>query len=57
MAGDVLWTFSLGIAAVLGMASAVFQVRGQLKMTPEEAAKIHWGWHFTAWGMSTMRYC
>ena len=21
-------------------------------MTPEEAAKIHWGWHFGAWGMS-----
>jgi len=52
MAGDVLWTFALGIAAVLTVASAVFQGRVQLKMTPEEAAKIHWGWHFAAWGIS-----
>jgi hypothetical protein len=52
MAGDVLWTSSLGIAAALGMASAVFQARVQLKMTPEEAAKIHPGWHFAAWGIS-----
>ena len=52
MAGDVLWTLSLGIAAVLGVASAVFQARVQLKMTPEEAVKIHSGWHFAAWGMS-----
>jgi len=51
MAGDVLWTLSLGIAAVLGMASAVFQARVQLRMTPEEAAKIHWGWHFAGWGI------
>lgn len=51
IAGDVLWTFSLGFAAVLGTTSAVFQVRIQLNMTPEEAAKIHPGWHFAAWGM------
>jgi len=52
MAGDVLWTLSLGIAAVLGVASAVFQARVQLQMTPEEAAKIHSGWHLAAWGIS-----
>jgi hypothetical protein len=52
MAGDVLWTLSLGIAAILGVASAVFQARVQLKMTPEEAAKIHSGWHFATWGIS-----
>jgi hypothetical protein len=54
MAGDVLWTLSLGIAAVLWMASMVFQARVQLKMTPEQAAKIHSGWHFAAWGTSTI---
>jgi hypothetical protein len=52
--GDALWTLSFGIAAVLGVASGVFQARVQLKMTPEEAAKIHWGWHLTAWGISAI---
>ena len=30
LAGDVLWTLSLGIAAVLGVASTVFQMRVQI---------------------------
>jgi hypothetical protein len=52
MAGDALWMLSLGIAAVLGAVSGVFQARCQFKMTPEEAAKIHSGWHFTGWGIA-----
>lgn len=52
VAGNVLWTLSLGFAAVLATASSVFQLRIQLKMTAEEAAKIHWGWHFVSWAVT-----
>jgi len=52
--GSMMWVPSLAAAATVGLCSAVFQAWEQYKMTPEEAAKIHWAWHVIAWGMAVI---
>lgn len=49
--GEVLWMTSLIVMAVVGTMALAFQGWIQLKMSPEEAAHIHWGWHVIAWGL------
>ncbi|MFN3230940.1 MAG: hypothetical protein ACE363_02135 [Alphaproteobacteria bacterium] len=49
--GDLLWTIALALAATLAVPAMFLQLKHQLVMSEEEAAKIHWGWHAAAWGM------
>lgn len=49
--GEVLWMTSLIVMVVVGTVAMAFQGWIQLKMSPEEAAHIHWGWHAIAWGL------
>ena len=52
--GEELWTVSLVVVALIATFAASYQVRVQLKMSREEAARIHWGWHVTAWGLAAI---
>lgn len=49
--GDALWMISLIVMATIGLMTMAFQAWMQLRMSREEAALIHWGWHVIAWGM------
>ena len=52
--GEEIWEVSLIVAMVLAAVNIPYQVRSQLKMSKEEAARIHWGWHVTLWGMGSL---
>lgn len=48
---ELVWHRSAFLAVVLGALIMGLQVRFQLKMSKEEAAQIHFIWHFGAWGL------
>ena len=43
-----LWTAASLAAMAVGLPVIVLQLRIQIAMSVEEAAKIHWAWHITA---------
>jgi hypothetical protein len=47
-----VWYAATILAFVLGSISMFVQVRLQLRMSRDEAAQIHWMWHFVAWALS-----
>ena len=49
-----VWEVSLAIGVIVGAAIAAFQLKIQLSMSKEEAARIHIAWHLIAWGMGTV---
>jgi len=51
LSATALWMLSLGIAVLIGLASMAYQAWEQIRMSREEAAKIHWAWHLIAWGI------
>ena len=54
MAEGFIWMTSLVVAFLVGSASAIIELRAQLRMSEAEAKKIHWGWHFVAWGLGVI---
>jgi len=50
--GQDIWFVATLIAVAIGSFSGIYQARVQWKMSREEAMKIHWGWHFGAWGLA-----
>ena len=51
-----LWTAASLVAAVVGLPVLILQLKIQFSMSDQEAAKIHWGWHVTAWTMGGLAY-
>jgi len=47
----LLWTAATFVGVAIGLPMIILQLRIQFSMGAEEAAKIHWGWHLTAWSM------
>ncbi len=47
-----VWYAATILAVTTGSLSAYLQARQQLRMSRDEAAKIHWVWHFLAWALS-----
>jgi hypothetical protein len=50
-AEESAWFIATIMALSLGSVVMFLQVRLQLRMTREEAAQIHWLWHFGAWAL------
>ena len=46
-----VWFIATILALFLGSVAVFLQLHLQLRMTPEQAAQIHWLWHVGAWSL------
>ena len=46
-----VWRTASIVAVILGSVAMFLQARQQLHMSRSEAEKIHWLWHYVAWGL------
>jgi hypothetical protein len=49
-----VWRIAAAVGLALGGTAMSLQIRQQLKMTRDEAEKIHWLWHGVAWSLALL---
>jgi hypothetical protein len=54
MTDSSIWPVAAGCAIFLGLLTSILQIRLQLRMSSDEAAKIHMLWHIFAWGFGVV---